>query len=73
MTNIQKNQTVPRKNLISQAEKTRQHQRLYDTAIAEVAATSGEPDDKSKEGSLDRAGVLARFKEQIKHKQSGEK
>ena len=72
MPTIQKNQAVPRKNLISQAEKTRQRQLLYDTSLAEVERNAA-PVDKPKEGSLDRAGVLARFKEQIKLKQSGEK
>ena len=66
MTTIQKNQAVPRKNLISQAEKTRQHQLLYDTTIAsyEEAATSGEPDAKQAK----RLAAVEKFKQQIKQK-----
>ena len=65
MTTIQKNQAVPRKNLISQAEKTRQHQLLYDTTIASYeAATSVEPDAKQAK----RLAAVEKFKQQIKQK-----
>lgn len=73
MPTIQKNQAVPRKNLISQAERTRQNQLLYDTTIAEVERNATPVVTPKANGSFDRAGALARFKEQIKLKQAGEK
>ena len=54
------------KDLISIAEKTRQHQLLYDTTIEayEREAKSVEPDDKQAK----RLAAIEKFKQQLKQK-----